>query len=51
MLSTLYSKWQTQQTHASFQLGLSAVQTSDAMSKTQGDGHVLLQCPSCFVVM
>ena len=37
----LYSRWRTQQTHACFQLGLSAVQTSDPMSKTQG---ILLLC-------
>ena len=35
-IHTLYSRWRTQQTHACFQLGLSAVQTSDTTSKTHG---------------
>ena len=30
----LYSRWRTQQTHAFFQLGFSAVQTSDAQEAT-----------------
>ena len=37
--------WRTQQTHACFQLGLSAVQTPEAMSKTWGNTLlVLLLC-------
>ena len=39
----LHSRWWTQQTQTFFQLGLSAVQTSEPMSKTQGDRHVLLK--------
>ena len=40
----LYSRWWTQQMHACFQLGLSAVQTSEPTSKTWGDRH------ACFAV-
>ena len=41
----LYWRWRTQQTHACFQLGLSAVQTSEPMSKTRGNTLlVLLLC-------
>ena len=38
----LYSRWRTQQTHASFQLGLWAVQTSEPKSKTQGNTILVL---------
>ena len=38
----LYSRWQTQQMHVYFQLGLSAVQTSESMSKTQGNTLLVL---------
>ena len=41
----LYSRCRTQQMHACFQLGLSAVQTSEPMSKTRGNTLlVLLLC-------
>ena len=40
----LYSRWWTQHTHACFQLGLSAVQTSEPTSKTWGNRHI-----PCFV--
>ena len=41
----LYSRWHTKQMHACFQLGLSAVQTSEPMSKTRGNTLlVLLLC-------
>ena len=47
----LYGRWRTQQTHSCFQLGLSAVQTSEPMSKTWGKTLlVLLLCNvSCIV--
>ena len=38
----LYSRWRTQQTHACFQLGLSAVQTSEPTCKTQGNTLLVL---------
>ena len=48
----LYSRWQTQQTHACFQLGLSAVQTSEPTSNTQGNTLlVLLLCNVSYCVL
>ena len=38
----LSSRWQTQQTHVCFQLGLSAVHTSEPTSKTRGNALLVL---------